>query len=275
MLPSHADLSLLRRFPPPSHPFEGDYAERHEALLKAVFVEPALLEPFERGRQLPPGFGVGLDERVVEYPWLLAARPVGRALDAGSVLNHEHILDRFLPELESLTILTLEPEPLAFTDRKISYVYDDLRNLPFRDAWFDTIVSLSTLEHLGMDNALYGSYLSRADDADADLALAVAEMQRVLKPGGALLLSVPFGAFEDHGWFRQFGEEQLDRLLALLEPAEMVIEFFFYGADGWRRSDRRVAAGASYRRAEAQLAEDNAAAARAVACVSARFPTSV
>lgn len=156
--------SVADRFPPPELPFAGDYAERHKAHLQAVFAEPVLLASFERGAQLPDGYGVGLDERIVEYPWLLAAEPRGRALDAGSVLNHEHVLDRLLPAVESLTIVTLEPETVAFTERKVSYVYDDLRELPFRDDLFDTIVSLSTLEHVGMDNTSYGSTVSRAED---------------------------------------------------------------------------------------------------------------
>jgi SAM-dependent methyltransferase len=265
------EVDLTERFPPPEQPFAGDYFERHKALLDAVFKEPSLLEPFALGQQLPKGFGVGLDERVVEYPWLLAAAPRGRVLDAGSVLNHEHILDRFLPEFESLTTVTLEPEAVAFTSRKVSYVYDDLRDLPFRDGRFDTVVSLSTLEHVGMDNAVYGSATTRAPDPDVELAAAVRELRRVATPDGMLLLSVPFGASEDHGWFRQFGRPELDTLLALLAPAEIRVEIFRYEESGWRRSDRTSAAAARYRSATDPPADDRAAAARAVACVAARL----
>jgi SAM-dependent methyltransferase len=125
-------------------------------------------------------------------------RASGRVLDAGSALNHEHVLDRLLPEVESLTIVTLEPEAVTFTERKISYVYDDFRDLPFRDGHFDGVVSISTLEHVGMDNHSYGSRASASDNPDAELALAIAELRRVLKPGGDLLVSVPFGGYEDH-----------------------------------------------------------------------------
>lgn len=262
------DRPLVERFPPPEVPFAGDYSARHNALLEAVFAEPALLEPFSSGRQLPSGYGIGLDERVVEYPWLVAAAPRGRVLDAGSVLNHEHVLDRLLPSIDSLTIVTLEPERVAFTERRVSYVYDDLRDLPFRADRFDTVVSLSTLEHVGMDNTLYGSGVARADDADDALALAAGELLRVVKPDGRLLLSVPFGRFEDHGWFRQFGPAELDRLCSLLRPATPTVEIFCYGADGWRRSDPAGAADVRYRPAIDPPADDRAAAARAVACIS-------
>jgi SAM-dependent methyltransferase len=268
-LRSRTRPSLAARFPAPSAAFDGDYAERHRTFVSAVLGEPALLEPFERGRELPHGYGVGLDERVVEFPWLLSRRPGGRVLDAGSALNHEHVLDRFLPRFESLTIVTLAPEAVAFPQRGISYVYGDLRDLPFRDAFFDTIVSLSTLEHVGMDNTRYSASAARANDPDAELGRAVAELRRVLKPAGTLLVSVPFGRSEDHGWFRQFGPEELDRLVERLEPRTAEVELFRYGADGWCRSDPGAAARAEYRPPTAPPAEDRAAAARAVACITA------
>src|SRR6266576_4374690 len=95
---------LSDRFPPPDRPFAGDYAERHRALVGAVLGDPGLLVPFTSGAQLPDGYGVGFDERVVEYPWLLTRKFGGRVLDAGSALNHEHLLDRFVPEFDTLTI---------------------------------------------------------------------------------------------------------------------------------------------------------------------------
>jgi ubiquinone/menaquinone biosynthesis C-methylase UbiE len=138
-------------------------------------------------------------------------------LDAVSTLNHEHILDRFLTDVESFTIETFKPEAAAFADRRISYVYDDIRDLPFRDDRFDAVVSLSTLEHVGMDNVSYGSQGVVAEDPDVELALTVAELLRVLKPNGDCFITLPFGAFEDHRWFRQFGERGLDILLELLQ----------------------------------------------------------
>ncbi len=191
-------------------------------------------------------------------------------LDAGSVLNHALVLDRFLPTFDSLTIVTLEPEAVAFTDRKVAYAYDDLRDLPFRDGRFDTVVSLSTLEHVGMDNTSYGSELGRTENPGAALELAVSELVRVLSPDGTLLASVPFGAPEDHGWFRQFGGKELDELCQMLEPADIALQFFRYDGDGWRRATRDEAADAQYRAATASPADDRAAAARAVACIRAR-----
>src|ERR1700756_4062168 len=109
--------------------------------------------PFN-AHNLPPGFGHKLDERLVEYPWLFSRLPdgSGELLDAGSVLNHDFILSHERLVGKKITIMTLAPEGRSFWDRGINYVYGDLRQTYFRDDYFDYIVCVSTLEHIGLDN---------------------------------------------------------------------------------------------------------------------------
>src|SRR5207247_10845900 len=125
-----------------------EYVQARDRFISETLDDHQLLARFRSRRRLPRGYGVGLDERVIEYPWLFAQEPVGRVLDAGSTLNHVHLLDRLLPRIDALTITTLVPEQPDFTSRGVSYVYADLRELPFRDGWFDSVVCLSTLEHV-------------------------------------------------------------------------------------------------------------------------------
>jgi SAM-dependent methyltransferase len=206
---------------------------------------------------------------VVEYPWALASEPRGRTLDAGSSLNHAHVLDALLPGLDALTITTLSPERDSFADRGVSYVYADLRRLPFEDAAFDTVISISTLEHVGMDNSRYGGEGGRSPDPERELDLALGELRRVLAPGGRLLASVPYGRREDHGWFRQLDRDDLKHLVGSFAGSEQRISVFAYGRRGWRRSSARGAARARYHEHEAATIppRDRAAAARAVACL--------
>jgi SAM-dependent methyltransferase len=226
---------------------------------------------FANARPLPQGFGIGFDERVIEYPWVLSHLPAGgRVLDAGSTLNHAHVLDAFLPRLEALHILTLTPEAVAFPERSVSYVYGDMRDIPYRDGFFDAIVAISSVEHVGMDNSRYGVRQPRADEPDRALRDAVEELLRVLRPTGTLLMTVPYGRSEDHGWFRQFGRDDAGRLTALFAPRRVHVDVYGYGARGWQRSSLEAATSASYHdhHVDRTTPRDRAAAARAVLCVA-------
>jgi SAM-dependent methyltransferase len=263
--------ALAERFPPPAYFWTDEYRVAQLAFLEYVFSDEGLLHAVARGR-LPRGYGAGLDERVIEFPWLLAQAPHGRTLDAGSTLNHAHILDRVQPLVDDLHIVTLAPEPESFPERGVSYVYADLRELPYRNGLFDTVISLSTLEHVGKDNSQYGGSTGE-DDPDEELGRAVAELRRVVAPGGTLLVSVPYGRREDHVWFRQFDEEDVERLLAFAEPRWHELIVFAYERSGWRKSTLRGAADARYRdfTAEPNPVPDLAAAARAVACLRMEY----
>ncbi len=265
----HAAIRLCEAHRAPETPWTQEYVDRHRALVSALLDDPAVLAMFAAGAVLPPAFGIGFDERVIEYPWLFAQHPSGRTLDAGSTLNHRHILDRVQPSLESLCITTLAPEAQAFVERGVSYSFADLRCLPFRDAWFDTVVCLSTLEHVGMDNECYGAPGDRAPDPDEELAAAARELRRVTRPGGRIMLSVPFGRREDHRWFRQLDGEDLGRLTEVFRSDHVGEAIYQYTQQGWMASTRERAAAARYRdfTQDPSPVSDRAAAARAVACV--------
>ncbi len=262
--------SWRQRFPPPNRPWTPSYATAHEALVGAAIDDPELRDAIGSGAPLPNGYAASFDERVIEYPWMFAQGLGGRVLDAGSTFNHQHIVERALPLVDELTITTLAPEGHAFVERAVSYVFADLRALPFRDGWFDTVVSLSTLEHVGMDNAFYGVGDAPAPDPDAAVAHAARELRRITRPGGRILLSVPYGRREDHGWFRQFDADSLSRLIAAFEAASHTVSLFAHAPSGWQRCSAEAAADLAYRDAKADPspAPDGAAAARAVACVT-------
>jgi FkbM family methyltransferase len=256
-----------RRFPPTADPGTLAYDATHRALVASLLDSPRWRRLFGGDRPLPPGLGHGFDERVVEYPWLTSRGLSGRVLDAGSVLNHRHVLERVLPEVGDLTILTLAPEPVAFTELGVSYVYGDVRELPWRDDWFDEVVCLSTLEHVGMDNSAYGAADVRTEDPRTAAGKALRELLRVVRPGGRVHFSFPFGRREDNGWFRQLDREDVDDLMAAGEGRRREESVFLHGPRGWRRAKAKDAADAAYNRARDRAA-DGAVAARAVLCTT-------
>lgn len=256
-----------RRFPPTVEPATLAYDATHRALVRSLLESEEWQERFAAAGQLPPGLGAGFDERVVEYPWLFSRQLSGRVLDAGSVLNHRHLIETLLPRIEDLTIVTLAPEPSAFTSLGVSYLYDDLRALPLRDDWFDEVVCLSTLEHVGMDNAVYGAVAPRAEEPRAEAAQALRELLRVARPGGRIHLSVPFGRRQDHGWFRQLDREDVDDLLSRAGVVGHEETAFVHASRGWRRTSPSRLGDVGYA-AEEGRAADGAVAARAVLCLT-------
>jgi SAM-dependent methyltransferase len=258
----------------PEQPWTAQYVERHREFVTRALDDPSLLIAVKTGRPLPPRYGIGFDERVVEFPWTLTRDLTGAVLDAGSTLNHPHVLIRARPLVEELTVVTLAPEQQAYPFLDVSYLYADLRELPVQDATYDRVISISTLEHVGMDNEQYGDHTPRATDARVDLADAIGELRRVLKPGGKLFITVPFGRPADLGWQRIFDAAGIAEIEAAFGAPALRRDCFAYDADGWRRAAADDAADAVYRDhfSDPTPDPDRAVAARAIMCLEFARP---
>lgn len=222
--------------------------------------------------ELPVKYGYRIDERVVEYPWLFAQLPVnpGRVLDAGSALNHRFLVERAPFRNAQLTIMTLAPEKRCFWDHSISYVFGDLRKTLFADSVFDVVASISTIEHIGLDNTmLYTGDISKKESDALGFMPAVAEFKRILKPGGLCLITVPFGRRGVHGWYQVFDLELVMKVVEAFQPAEHTIEYFGYSPEGWRRVEAAEIADAEFFDIHEgkPFGPDFAAGARGVACL--------
>jgi SAM-dependent methyltransferase len=198
--------------------------------------------------RLPAGYGLDLDERIVEYPWLFSHLPPGPGLllDAGSALNFRFLLTRPTLAGKTIYICTLAPERHSFWRDGISYTFQDLRHTCFRDAFFDQVVSLSTLEHVGLDNARFYTNGAPVERDPTGYVTAVREMARILRPGGRLYLSLPYGRHADLGWLQVFDSGMVDRVTEAFRPSGVLEQVFRYTPAGWRLSDRRDSAGATY-----------------------------
>jgi SAM-dependent methyltransferase len=176
------------------------------------------------------------DERAIEIPWCLS-RYDGeqRVLDVGTAFA-EPAYVQGLRELEAPELVTVDlAEPAD--------VVADVRDLPFPDARFDLVLCISTLEHVGRDNSVYGIEADRSEGAD-DAALR--ELHRVLAQEGRLLVSVPAGEHDDQDW-------QLQRTplewVDLFERCGFLVfedELYVHGDDAWRTATLAEAETARY-----------------------------
>src|SRR5205807_1760497 len=104
---------------------------------------------------------------------------------------------------------------------------------PFPDASFDQVLLVSTLEHIGADNSVYGLEEEGETDGLARLA-ALRSLARVLRRDGALLVTVPVGEPGDYGWFCQEDEAGWMRLYARAGFFVEERESYELTPEGWR-----------------------------------------
>ncbi|MFC1991144.1 class I SAM-dependent methyltransferase [Chloroflexota bacterium] len=163
--------------------------------------------------------------RCVEIPWIIlnflrVQNNPERILDTGISFFDRVYFNLFLNtvispsrEFHAIDIIPFKPE--RFFKRankepleKIRFKQGDIRCMPYIDSFFDIVFCISTIEHIGFDMVNLNNAKSSFDRPgkipeafpstkswDEDLK-SMKEITRVLKPGGTLFLTVPFGKEE-------------------------------------------------------------------------------
>ncbi len=185
--------------------------------------------------------GFGTTERFVEVPWCLNRRGnAQRVLDIGYANAENTYLQSLanlqIPELYGLDIAPVKHITVTLPDGTVrpllTPVQGDIRQTPFSDNFFDLIYCISTIEHIGMDNTGYRPATADTASTCGDFE-TLRELCRIAKIGGRLIVTVPFGKYQNHGWFQQYDMDRLMRLSTSTDLKLTEAHFFAY-QNGWK-----------------------------------------
>jgi SAM-dependent methyltransferase len=149
--------------------------------------------------------GLITTERVVEYPFVFQNLSGVR----GPVLDVGCCHSRMPVALASrgFRVIGIDVAPYSYAHPGLLAVRGDVMRMPFAGRTFGAVLAISVIEHIGL-----GHYQDPSV-ADGDRA-AMAELARVLRSDGGLLLSVPFGIPLTNAWMRVYDPPRLRALLA-------------------------------------------------------------
>jgi len=127
-----------------------------------------------------------------------------RLLDVGSVGS-------FLPinlasqgyEVWCIDVRQYEGKGLV---QNLKFLVGDVRKTRFENDFFDCVIAVSTLEHIGLGR--YGEWL----EPDGDIT-AVSEISRIMSINGMLLVTLPFGKGEVFPSHRVYNQQRLRAIL--------------------------------------------------------------
>lgn len=171
-----------------------------------------------------------LHSRCVEYPF--AASQVGESqclLDVGTVKSDAI----WISWLESLSTHSIEVHGTDYDApikpfKNIKFHQADVRELPIEDQTFDRVIAVSVIEHIGLQSPQVLASSLPSVDQDGDLE-AVRELARVLKPGGELIMTLPFGIRDElilNRQARNYTTHSIRKFEQFLQPVKL--EYYEY-----------------------------------------------
>jgi SAM-dependent methyltransferase len=193
-----------------------------------------------------------IPDRMVEYPFVLRELNLeyGRVLDVGCTSPY-NIIPLFMAD-QGLEVWGIDFREFKIRHPNFKFIKGDIRKTNFPDSYFDRIIAVSTIEHIG----LKGRY-SSATDLNGDRK-AILEMSRILMKDGNILITVPFGIAKIVGAsHRVYGGERLRELIDGLKIVKA--EFYVKNRNGYW---------VSCEESEAELVDASLTKEYAVACLN-------
>lgn len=138
-----------------------------------------------------------------------------RHVDVGSSAKTIGILSQFVP----VTMVDIRPLPLQLAG--LEFIEGSILDLPFKDNSVASLSSLCVVEHIGL-----GRYGDAVDAYGSEKAIA--EIRRVVAPGGVVIFSVPVDR-ENTVYFNAHRAFTREYVLSLFADFELLEEKYQYG----------------------------------------------
>jgi SAM-dependent methyltransferase len=180
---------------------------------------------------------VFINERMVEIPFVLQNIPSDKSIAILDLGSTESSLPLHLSNL-GYKVEAVDFRNSPYTHPNLHWTKADICQLPFNAESFDVVTCVSTLEHIGL-----GFYEDPQMIQNAD-ARAMEQIRRVLKKGGILLLTVPYGVKKITEQQRIYDAQALDKVCALFTVKEKKFYASFPGqSNNYWKEIRTVDAG--------------------------------
>jgi ubiquinone/menaquinone biosynthesis C-methylase UbiE len=166
-----------------------------------------------------------LHSRCIEYPY--AASQLGESkkiLDVGTTKS-DIVWINWLDNLP-IEVYATDYDNMNTEVQNLKFVQSDVRKLPFEDNYFDKILAVSVIEHIGLeDSQVLEGTPEVSSEGDID---AIKELKRILKPGGEIIMTLPYSkeSFIYHKTARIYSKNEIEKINRLLKPKS--IDYYEY-----------------------------------------------